>query len=132
MEGDRVKCSARGGARFENGGRSCEVFRSRMEGGRVKCSGGVPHRKVRGPGTVEGVWRIRAPYTQRIWVVGRCGTVHPRVTGWLVSASEGFRTWMCEVPTPREVWRKDGRTGDGVTEQVGVRSIGHRGMKEEE
>ena len=61
-----------------------------------------------------------------------CGTVHPRVTGWLVSASEGFRTWMCEVPTPREVWRKDGRTGDGVTEQVGVRSIGHRGMKEEE
>ena len=39
---------------------------------------------------------------------------------------------MCEVPTPREVWRKDGRTGDGETEQVGVRSIGHRGMKDEE
>ena len=99
-----------------------------MEGGRVK-------------GSAQG--------GARFWHRGRCqkdpSTVHPKgfgwlvgaalytlkELGWLVSASEGFRTWMCEVPTPREVWRKDGRTGDGGTEQVGVRSTGHRGMKEE-
>ena len=31
---------------------------------------------MRGSGTAVGVRRIRAPYT--LWVVGRCGTVHPK------------------------------------------------------
>ena len=82
-----------------------EVRGSGMEGDRVEFRTG--RCEVQAPQKVSGGSEHRTP--KGIWVVGRCGTVHPKGTGWLVSASEGFRTWMCEVPTPREVWRKEFR-----------------------
>ena len=56
-----------------------------MEGDRVEFRTG--RCEVQAPQKVSGGSEHRTP--KGIWVVGKCGTVHPKGTGWLVSASEG-------------------------------------------
>ena len=78
---------------MDDGGRSCEVFRT----GRCEVRGwredvrNVPHGKVRGSRREGGRVKISAQGGARFWHRGRCqkdpSTVHPKGFGWLVGAA---------------------------------------------